>query len=60
MNQPVIYAIVAMVCYGLPIAQMGFVVAALLGIFILREHVTVRKVIGIVVALGALAVLTGS
>jgi multidrug transporter EmrE-like cation transporter len=39
---------------------MGFVVAALLGIFILREHVTVRKVIGLVVALGALAVLTGS
>jgi uncharacterized membrane protein len=43
-----------------PIAQMGFVVAALLGIFILREHVTVRKVIGLVVALGALAVLSGS
>jgi len=43
-----------------PIAQMGFVVAALLGIFILREHVTVRKVLGLVMALGALAVLAGS
>jgi uncharacterized membrane protein len=25
-----------------PITQMGFVIAALLGIFILREHLTVR------------------
>jgi drug/metabolite transporter (DMT)-like permease len=41
-----------------PIAQMGFVVAALLGIFILRERVTVRKVIGLVVA--ALMALAGS
>jgi drug/metabolite transporter (DMT)-like permease len=40
-----------------PIAQMGFVVAALLGIFILREPVTVRKAIGLVSALAALAVL---
>jgi uncharacterized membrane protein len=40
-----------------PIAQMGCVVAALLGIFILREPVTVRKAIGLVSALAALAVL---
>jgi drug/metabolite transporter (DMT)-like permease len=43
-----------------PIAQMGFIVAALLGIFILREPVTVRKAIGLVSALAALAVLAGS
>src|SRR5437868_5785582 len=33
-----------------PIAQMGFVVAALLGIFVLRERVTIRKVTGLVTA----------
>jgi len=43
-----------------PIAQMGFVVAALLGIFILRERVTIRKVIGLATALAALAALAGS
>ena len=43
-----------------PIAQMGFIVAALLGIFILREPVTVRKAIGLVSALAALAVLAAS
>ena len=43
-----------------PIAQMGFVVAALLGIFVLREPLTVRKVIGLVTALAALAALAGS
>jgi len=43
-----------------PIAQMGFVVAALLGIFILRERVTVRKVIGLAMGLAALAALAGS
>ena len=43
-----------------PIAQMGFVVAALLGVFILRERVTVRKVIGLATALAALAALAGS
>jgi len=43
-----------------PIAQMGFVVAALLGIFILRERVTIRKVVGLVTALAALAALAGS
>src|SRR5262249_38728323 len=43
-----------------PIAQMGFVVAALLGIFILRERVTGRKVIGLAVGLAALLALAGS
>jgi uncharacterized membrane protein len=43
-----------------PIAQMGFVVAALLGIFILRERVTVHKVIGLATALAALAALAAS
>src|SRR5262249_61863462 len=43
-----------------PIAQMGFVVAALLGIFILGERVTIRKVIGLATALAALAALAPS
>jgi uncharacterized membrane protein len=43
-----------------PIAQMGFIVAALLGIFVLRERVTVRKAVGLACALGALAVLAAS
>ena len=43
-----------------PIAQMGFIVAALLGIFVLREQVTLRKSIGLVSALAALAVLAAS
>lgn len=43
-----------------PIAQMGFIVAALLGIFVLREPITVRKAIGLASALTALAVLAGS
>ena len=43
-----------------PIAQMGFIVAALLGIFILREPVTVRKAMGLGSALAALAVLAWS
>jgi len=43
-----------------PIAQMGFIVAALLGIFVLREAVTPRKAIGLASALAALAVLAGS
>jgi uncharacterized membrane protein len=42
-----------------PIAQMGFVVAALLGIFMLGERVTTRKVIGLAMGLAALAVLAG-
>jgi uncharacterized membrane protein len=43
-----------------PIAQIGFIIAALLGIFILRERVTIRKVVGLVSALAALAVLAKS
>jgi uncharacterized membrane protein len=43
-----------------PIAQMGFVVAALLGIFVLRERVSMRKVMGLVLGLAALAALAGS
>ena len=43
-----------------PIAQMGFIIAALLGISILRERVTIRKVVGLVSALAALAVLAKS
>jgi len=93
MNQPIVYAIVAMICYSfsdfvykqaatagiradatifllrsvaggqasvlIPIAQMGFVTAPL-GMFILRERVTVRKAIGLIMALAALAALVGS
>ncbi len=40
-----------------PIAQMGFIVAALLGVFVLREGVTARKLAGLASALAALAVL---
>src|SRR4029077_14429652 len=40
-----------------PIAQMGFVVAALRGFFFLREPVTVLKMIGLATALAALAAL---
>ena len=43
-----------------PIAQMGFIIAALLGISILRERVTIRKAVGLVSALAALAVLASS
>jgi drug/metabolite transporter (DMT)-like permease len=43
-----------------PIAQMGFVVAALLGIFVLREPVTLRKMVGLAAALAALAALAVS
>ncbi len=40
-----------------PIAQMGFIVAALLGIALLREPLTARKAVGLAAALAALAVL---
>jgi drug/metabolite transporter (DMT)-like permease len=40
-----------------PIAQMGFVVTAALGIIVLREPMTARKVAGLVAAVAALAVL---
>jgi uncharacterized membrane protein len=43
-----------------PIAQMGFIVAALLGIVVLHEPITTRKVTGLVLALSALAALVGS
>ena len=43
-----------------PIAQMGFIIAAMLGIFILHERITVRKTIGLISALAALAALMGS
>ncbi len=43
-----------------PITQMGFIVAALLGIFVLLERVTLRKAAGLASALAALAVLAGS
>jgi drug/metabolite transporter (DMT)-like permease len=43
-----------------PITQMGFIVAALLGIFALGERVTVRKAIGLASALAALGVLAAS
>jgi len=40
-----------------PIAQMGFVVTALLGFFFLRERFTLRKGAGLIAALAALASL---
>jgi len=43
-----------------PIAQMGFIIAALLGVFILGERITVRKTIGLVLALAGLVALMGS
>jgi drug/metabolite transporter (DMT)-like permease len=43
-----------------PIAQMGFIIAALLGIFLLREGVTIRKAVGLSLALTALVVLAKS
>ncbi len=42
---------------AVPIAQMGFVVTALLGFAFLRERFTARKGVGIVAALAALASL---
>ncbi len=43
-----------------PIAQMGFIVTAALGIILLREQVTARKILGLATALAALAVLAAS
>lgn len=43
-----------------PIAQMGFIVAALLGVFVLRERVTRRKAVGLIAAMAALGVLASS
>jgi transporter family protein len=42
---------------AVPIAQMGFVVTALLGFLFLRERFTARKGAGIAAAIGALACL---
>jgi uncharacterized membrane protein len=41
-----------------PITQMGFVVTAALGIALLGEPVTMRKTVGLVAAVGALAALS--
>jgi uncharacterized membrane protein len=43
-----------------PIAQMGFVPAAALGVLVLNEAITARKLMGLAVALAALAVLAAS
>jgi drug/metabolite transporter (DMT)-like permease len=43
-----------------PIAQMGFMIAAILGIEVLGEQVTAFKVGGLASALAALAILAGS
>ncbi|HXD46739.1 MAG TPA: EamA family transporter [Pseudolabrys sp.] len=43
-----------------PIAQMGLVVAAVLGIAMLGERATLRKMTGLALAVAALAVLAGS
>ena len=43
-----------------PIAQMGFVVATLLGFFALHERITLRKALGLASAFAALTVLAGS
>jgi uncharacterized membrane protein len=43
-----------------PIAQMGFIVAAVLGIVVLREPVSLRKALGLAAAAAALAVLAAS
>ncbi len=41
-----------------PIAQMGFVVTALLGVVLLREQVTARMLLGLAAALAALVTLS--
>jgi uncharacterized membrane protein len=43
-----------------PIAQMGFIIAAVLGICLLGERLTICKTIGLVSALAALGVLATS
>lgn len=43
-----------------PIAQMGFIIAALLGILVLRERLTIRRAAGLACALSALAVLANA
>jgi len=41
-----------------PIAQMGFIVSAVLGTLVLREPLTLRKGLGLAAAAAALAALT--
>jgi uncharacterized membrane protein len=43
-----------------PVAQMGFIVAALLGILVLGEPLTLPKAAGLISALAARAVLAAS
>jgi uncharacterized membrane protein len=43
-----------------PVAQMGFTIAALLGIIVLGERVTIRKAAGLATALAALGALAAS
>jgi uncharacterized membrane protein len=43
-----------------PVAQMGFVVTAMIGILVLGEALTARKVFGLWAAVGALALLAAS
>ena len=43
-----------------PVSQMGFIVAAVLGIAVLHERLTLRKAVGLVAALAALAALAAS
>jgi uncharacterized membrane protein len=43
-----------------PITQMGFVIAALLGIVVLREPVSARKALGLAFAIAALATLASA
>ncbi len=43
-----------------PVSQMGFIVAALLGVTVMGERLTLRKAVGLLSALAALAVLAAS
>jgi len=63
MSEGIGYALGAMLLYGVAdyvykrVAQMGFVVTALLGFFFLREPFTARKCAGLAAALAALTSL---
>ena len=43
-----------------PVSQMGFIVAAVLGVTVMGERLTLRKTVGLGSALAALAVLAAS
>jgi transporter family protein len=43
-----------------PVSQMGFIVAALLGVAVMGERLTLRKAVGLASALAALAMLAAS